>query len=48
MIVEKKIVEALKFFGHMDKTEIDQKLQAIGMKIEIRDLDQCINCLSIG
>lgn len=48
MVVENKIVAALKFFGPMTKEEIQEKLAMVGMDVEMRDLDGAVRLLVIN
>lgn len=48
MILENKIVLALKYFGHLSKAEISDKLRLIGVTVESRDLDGALKLLVIN
>ena len=48
MILENKIIQALKFFGHLTASEINEKLKAIGVNVESRDLDAALRLLVLN
>lgn len=48
MVLENKIVQALQYFGHLNKEELTEVLEMIGIFVERRDLDQAISLLKLN
>lgn len=45
MILENKIVDALRFFGAMSRDQIIEKLSLVGLHCEPRDVDHALRLL---
>ena len=46
MILEETIINAIKFFGPLNKRDLMQKLELRGLQIELRDLDDALRVLN--
>lgn len=48
MILENKIVQSLKYFGAMDKYQIKKRLEIVGIRCEMQDIDHALMRLTIS